>query len=64
MVFQEPKVEFVQIDALCTDPIVPSNCDQNTTKKGSVETCTGPDAPYSGAVNCCREQGESNFAFD
>ena len=49
MKFQEPRVEFVHIDladVVATSPV----CDQQNSKKGSVETCTGPDAPGN---QCC-----------
>ena len=49
MKFQEPRVEFVHIDladVVATSPV----CDQQNSKKGSVETCTGPDAPGN---KCC-----------
>ena len=42
----EPSAEFVEIDLSSTDNI-PSDCDQSTSKRASVETCTGPDAPFN-----------------
>lgn len=57
MKFQEPKAEFVSIDLSIATTTV-SNCDQTNSKRGSVETCTGPDAPYNA---CC--DGSSAF-FD
>lgn len=44
MVLQKPTVEFVKID-LINASSTSIQCDQTTTKKGSIETCTGPDAP-------------------
>ena len=44
MYFKEPKVEFVSVDmemVIATSPA----CDGEATKKGSVETCSGLDAP-------------------
>ena len=58
MKFQEPKAEFVPIDlTVATSATVTSQCDQVNSKKGSVETCTGPDAPQN---LCC--DGDSSFA--
>lgn len=55
MKFQEPKAEFVKIDLNVITDV--SNCDQVSSKSGSVETCTGADAP---ANSCC--EGTSSFA--
>lgn len=49
MSFQEPKAEFVSIDLANITTTSPT-CDQVNSKRGSVETCTGPDAPYN---TCC-----------
>lgn len=49
MSFQEPKAEFVSIDLANITTTSPT-CDQVNSKRGSVETCTGPDAPYNA---CC-----------
>lgn len=49
MKFQEPKAVFVPID-LTVATTTASVCDEVNTKRSSVETCTGPDAP---ANNCC-----------
>lgn len=49
MKFCEPKVEFVHIDLVSIETASPA-CDQENSKKGSVETCTGQDAPGN---NCC-----------
>ena len=46
MVFQEPKVEFVEIDLINITTASPQ-CDQTTSKRGSVETCVGMDAPQN-----------------
>ncbi len=46
MKFQEPKAVFVKVDLISTTG-APSNCNMETSKRGSVETCTGPDAPYN-----------------
>ena len=49
MKFQEPKAEFVEIDLISTTADASSLCDQQTSKRASIETCTGPDAPYNNA---------------
>lgn len=53
---QEPKAEFVPID-LTISTTIPSTCDEVNSKRSSVETCTGPDAPGN---NCC--EGTSAFS--
>jgi len=55
MKFQEPKAEFVPIDLTITT--VTSTCDEVNSKKGSVETCTGVDAP----TNQCCESNSSDY---
>lgn len=58
MKFQEPKAEFVPIDltnAITT--VLSPGCDEVTSKRGSVETCTGSDSPSN---NCC--DGSSSFS--
>lgn len=57
MRMEKPRVEFVPVD-LSIVTITSPECDQVNSKKGSIETCTGPDAPYN---KCC--DGSSSF-FD
>lgn len=55
MKMNEPKVVFVPVDLSIVT--VSSVCDQVNTKSGSVETCTGPEAPGN---NCC--DGNPSFS--
>lgn len=57
MKFQEPKAEFVSIDLTIDTAASSPNCDQVNSKRGSIETCTGEDAPYN---SCC--DGTSAFS--
>lgn len=52
MSLEAPIVDFTPI--LLTNVVVSSACEPNTTKAGSVETCTGPDAP----TNLCTEDSD------
>ena len=45
MKLKEPRVEFVEISLINTE--ASSLCSSEATKRGSIETCTGPDAPYN-----------------
>ncbi len=52
MSLEAPVVDFTPI--LLTNAVVSSACEPDTTKAGSVETCTGNDAPY----NSCAEDSD------
>ena len=55
MKMNEPKVVFVPVDLSIVT--ASPDCNQDNTKSGSVETCTGPEAPVN---NCC--DGTPSFA--